>query len=304
MSDLNLSRSKEGVYTKCICGADQQIDLGQKNNYTVVSCSQCGMVYVNPQPNQSELISFYSKEYWGAHQEKLGLGSIEKRAQDPHEYKYFTDIFVWMKERVNIEQGMRLLEIGCSHGMFCEIASGASLDVVGVEMDKEIAASTAQRTGLKIFSGGISNQCFNSGEFDFVAMFDVLEHFTDPVQELRNITDVLKQNGWLYLSTPCRDEFSAQIDILAWGENKPPEHLFLFDYDTIENLLKRFGFYVWDAKGVYSNRMFILARKGVPPQNHYRKPVAWLMKAKFILRNIERKVRYAVRSLLAKCGLR
>lgn len=306
MSERNVksNSSKTAVYTACVCGADQAVALGKKNNYAVVRCSKCGMVYVNPQPSQDELVSFYSKDYWRTHQEKLGLRSIEERVQDPHEYKYFQDVFAWMKARVQIEQGMKLLEIGCSHGIFCEMASRASLDVVGVEMDTEIAELTAQRTGLKIFSGGIANQSFQSGEFNFVAMFDVLEHFTNPVQELRRITEILRQDGWLYLSTPCRDEFSAQADILAWGENKPPEHLFLFDYDGIASLLESLDLFVWDTKGVYSNRMFILARKGVPPQKRYGKPAAWLMKIKCILRNMERKSRYAIRSLSIKRGNR
>lgn len=204
------------MHTICVCGANKPIEIGMKNNYMVVRCSKCGMVYVNPQPTEDELAEFYSKEYWQSHQRNIGLRSIEERLDDPNERKYFKGIFEWLAGRVKLEKGMKLLEVGCSHGMFCELAIQKHLEVVGVEMDSEIASATAKRIEAKVFAGGLSNQDFEDAQFDIVAMFDVIEHFTNPLEEMGRIHKLLKPGGWLYLSTPCRDAFTAQSDVLGW----------------------------------------------------------------------------------------
>lgn len=290
----NNNSGKRGSAT-CVCGADEPIMLGQKNSFTVVQCSRCEMVYVNPQPTAEELLVYYSKEYWGSHQKNLGLCSIEERLEDPNERRYFESIFRWLTKRVKLEEGMRLLEVGCSHGMFCELAIKEGLEVVGVEMDAEIAAATEKRIGAKVFAGGLSTQDFTEAEFDVVVMFDVLEHFTNPVEELSRIQKLLKPGGWLYLSTPCRDSFTAQSDVLSWGENKPPEHLFLFAYDDIEKLLEKYNLFVFDAKGIYSDRMYILARCGCKPERKYHKPNLLFAMCKYAAKNLERSIRYSLK---------
>lgn len=284
-------------YIHCLCGADNAIKLGDKNGFNVVRCLECSMVYVNPQPTNDELQSYYSSQYWNQHQADLGLKSIEERINDLKEKAYFSDLLNWLTARVPLGTGMRLLEIGCSHGLFCELANKLDVEIVGVEMDEDIAQWTQKRTGLTIHSGGLANQSFKEAEFDVITLFDVFEHFTEPALELERIRRSLKPNGWLYLSTPCRDEPSAQTDIIGWGENKPPEHLFLFSYNDLESLLLKHGFHIWDARGIYSSRMFVLARKDNPPEAPYIKPPLWRTQIRGFLRTAERNVRHFIRSL-------
>lgn len=287
-------------HVSCICGADNSEFLGDKNGFRLVACAKCGMVYVDPQPDNEELQNFYSSQYWHQHQVNLGLKSIEDRLLDGREKAYFVDVLHWLTSRVSLGTGMRLLEIGCSHGIFCELISKLKVEVVGVEMDEQIANLTEKRTGLTIHSGGLASQNFGEAEFDIIATFDVIEHFTDPNTELGRISHSLKSGGWLYLSTPCRDAPDAQNNILAWGENKPPEHLFLFSFNDLQTILLQHGFYVWDARGIYSSRMFILARKGIPPKIPYTKPSLWRWKFRDFFRTLERKLRYSVRRLTGR----
>lgn len=284
-------------HVPCICGADTPLHVGEKNGCTVVRCSDCGMVYIDPQPTNDELQNFYSSDYWHQHQINLGLKSIEERISDDREQAYFADLLRWLTARVPIGAGTRLLEIGCSHGMFCELADKLGAEVVGVEMDEQIAQLTRERTGLAIHSGGLASQRFGNAEFDVVAMFDVIEHFTEPASELSRICQTLKTDGWLYLSTPCRDAPDAHDDILAWGENKPPEHLFLFSFNDLKTLLLKHGFHVWDARGIYSARMFVLARRDMPPTVPYTRPALWRWKLRDHFRILERSVRRFVRRL-------
>lgn len=282
-------------HVSCVCGADQPAGLGTKNGFDVVRCANCGMVYVNPQPTPEELREFYSAQYWNQHQISLGLKPIEDRVVDSREKAYFSDLLRWLTSRVPLDAGKRLLEVGCSHGIFCELVAGLGPSVVGVEMDEQIANSARQRTGLEIHSGGLASQAFKEGEFDVMCMFDVFEHFYEPRTELERISHFLKQGGWLYLSTPCRDNPAAQKDVLEWGENKPPEHLFLYGFNDLEKLLMQYGFHVWDAKGIYSSRMFVLARRDEAPKTPYRMPPLWPWRLRESLRTLERTVRHSLR---------
>lgn len=294
MSSFN-AHVKQRQYVSCICGANRSSELGEKNGFNVVSCDSCGMVYINPQPTSTELQKFYSTQYWNQHQINLGLKPINERIIDAGEKKYFTDLLNWLTSHVPLDAEKRLLEVGCSHAIFCELVAKFGTNVVGVEMDEQIAQSAQKRTGLPIYSGGLAHQEFNNSEFDVICMFDVIEHFSEPKTELERIRLYLKQGGWLYLSTPCRDAPAAKYDVLKWGENKPPEHLFLYSFSDLEKLLNQYGFHVWDARGIYSARMYILARRDLAPTVSYRMPPLWPWQLRESLRTVERTVRHFLR---------
>ena len=69
-------------------------------------------------------------------------------------------------------------------------------------------------------------------------MFDVIEHFADPLKSLRQLTQLLNPNGMIVIQTPnldlCKDK--------NWIGFKVPEHTFLFTHQGLISLLKSLGF--------------------------------------------------------------
>jgi len=52
-------------YVRCnLCGADLPVPKYEKHGFTIVECSICGLMYVNPRPAQSQLAAIYDESYW------------------------------------------------------------------------------------------------------------------------------------------------------------------------------------------------------------------------------------------------
>jgi SAM-dependent methyltransferase len=252
------------------------------------------MVYVNPQPSSHELSAFYASDFWADFQKRIGQKSVEERAEDPREKKHFIRALRWLLHHHPPSRGAKLLDLGCSHGMFCRLAADAGFDAAGMEMSEDTAAFARTRMGIDVRVGPLNKQPFGRQTFSVVTMFDVLEHLANPHQEFDQIACLLPRDGTLYLAAPCRDTLEAK-DVMKWSLNNPPEHLFLYAYRDVERLLRAHDFHVWAATGIYSPRMFILARHGVAPPTPFRPPPFWRWQLRETLRTVERSVRHRLR---------
>ncbi len=135
-----------------------------------------------------------------------------------------------------------ILDIGCSFGWFCKIAVEAKAkQVFGIEPDGkkiQLAKKTAPSAIIKV---GIAEKLdFPKNKFDFVTLFDVIEHVpknTEP-KVFAEINRVLKSGGYLLISTPFQNFLSNIVDP-AWyfGHRHYSEN-------QLSEMLKKTGFKV------------------------------------------------------------
>ena len=79
-------------------------------------------------------------------------------------------------------------------------------------------------------------------QFDVCVLSDVLEHVRFPMRLLKNIHNLLKPNGVLFITTPSTGSLSARVMRSKWVEFKP-EHLTYFNPETIQTLLFKSDFH-------------------------------------------------------------
>ncbi len=140
------------------------------------------------------------------------------RPDDPHTMKwldYEEGAVARAHERLDeIEQyeslsGARVLEIGCQGGAALIALAERGADAHGVDVDaKSIAASAARAEGYGVSVapevGSASELRYESGRFDIVMSFDVIEHVPDKLAMLHEAVRVLRPGGLLVISGPCR----------------------------------------------------------------------------------------------------
>jgi len=199
----------------------------------LVKCVQCGLVYLNPQPVDEEIRQLYSDDYfiqWYSSEEKREFSK-----------KFFHTLFAHNQLMTN-GRG-RLLDVGCGMGFFLEVAREWSWDVKGVEISPYASEHCREKMGLDVHTGTLESAEYESGEFDVITAFDVLEHLTDLPGFLSSVRRILKKDGRFLVIVPNYDSPVFQLDRIICGLKKAPmpnipEHLTYFRSDTLEKLFQ------------------------------------------------------------------
>lgn len=199
---------------------------------TIVKCANCGLVFVNPLPNETKLLDEYSnfEDERFASQAKGREITFEKNLKDIEKYK---------------KKG-KLLDIGTANGSFLYMAKKKGWEVEGVELNKYLIKWAKENYNLNIKQGTIFQNKF-SEKFDVITLWDVLEHVSDPTKTLEKCNDLLKDNGIFVVNYP---DYNTSISS-ALGKKWPfylSVHLYYFNKKTIEKLLNKCGFKVLKIK--------------------------------------------------------
>lgn len=225
-----------------LCGSDTQRELFVKRGYTFVRCSECSLVFANPQVDESRVLEGYkaagSADLWAE-----VLLSERQQALDREKFAEILD------ELEPARGGGRLLDVGCSIGLFLSLAIERGWQGVGLEFGERALRHARDELGLEVLDVPLDQAGFADESFDVVTVLSVLEHANDPRRLLRDVARVLKPGGCLYLITPnvkslaCRvlHERAATFD----GRN----HLVYFSRRTLAEILAREGF---EAKSMRS----------------------------------------------------
>jgi 2-polyprenyl-3-methyl-5-hydroxy-6-metoxy-1,4-benzoquinol methylase len=224
------------------CKTDDNSLLFSKKGYDLVACKSCGLAYISNPPDQEALQKVYSAEA-NYHNFLLDVKSPQFAEMQAIARTHMGHVADWA------EPG-RLLDAGCSTGLFLDLARARGFNVSGVEFSKESANFARDHFGLSVDDGDIQAVDKAGGQFDVITMFDVIEHVPDPLADMRAIHDLLKPGGLFVVSTPNIDglfprlslPFAKMVD--HWPHAEPPHHLFQFSIKTLGKMLETAGFAV------------------------------------------------------------
>jgi len=227
---------------KCnICGNTRGTLIITKNNYDIVKCSNCGLVYVNHSFSEQQLKNFYKEDYYSS---KFDFLYKNYFAEKEIRINNFTKELSSLLKYTN--RG-KLLEIGCAAGFFLEVAK-KYFTVQGIELSEYSSGFAKNTMGLPVNTGDLFSANFRSGDFDVVVMWDVIEHLKDPKSTLIEINKILKTGGILALSTGNINANIPKNNLSEWKMLMPPWHLFYFSKETINKILKESGFEIIKLK--------------------------------------------------------
>jgi 2-polyprenyl-6-hydroxyphenyl methylase/3-demethylubiquinone-9 3-methyltransferase len=116
-------------------------------------------------------------------------------------------------------QNAKILDIGCGGGLFLSLLQQKGAQVTGIELSDSRAQYAKTRHGLPIDKHPIESAHWQNGyaqHFDAVTLWDVIEHVNYPFRTLQSAANVLKEGGFLFIDTPCRDSFYHQIGALTY----------------------------------------------------------------------------------------
>ncbi len=134
-----------------------------------------------------------------------------------------------------------LLDVGCSAGLFLDVALRRGWNASGVEPSEWLSERARARVGNRVLTSTLEEAALGGRRFDAVTMWDVLEHVPDPRGFLESARRALRLKGLLVLNVPARDTLIARVLGRRWPLLLP-EHLFYFSRKSLRILLESAGF--------------------------------------------------------------
>ena len=224
---------------KClICGNSSPVFLEQQG-YIFNKCSICGFFFVNPMPNDSELLAVYSP--------KTGYQShkINKDYKKETNLKY---VKIFKKLKKYSIPNKKVLDVGASDGEFLYYAKREGFLPFGVEPNKT-TADIANKNNLNVFCGFLNDSNFERNSFSLLRLGDVLEHSNDPHKLIDECREFLLSDGFLIVSIPNMDStwakstyFLKKLFNLPWSVLTPPHHLLYFSKNNLDLFMEKKGF--------------------------------------------------------------
>jgi SAM-dependent methyltransferase len=223
----------------------------------MVQCQECGLIFINPQPEPEMLKAYYPKDYYTPRSSHYGEYSWIKRKTLETYWGYGVDSDLKRKTRlfwkvillpfrvkyrhsIPFVDGGRLLDIGCGNGTELYRLKQMGWEVYGVEIDAE-ASERARSKELSVFTGDLFGANYPDHFFHVVRMSFVLEHLPNPRKVLDEIKRILAPRGRIYISVQNAESLNYWLFSQWWFSLDVPRHLFSFSPKTLGRLLSSLG---------------------------------------------------------------
>lgn len=220
----------------CLCGSDQERCIATVDRYHIphrtVMCTRCALLRTNPRMTAAAYAHFYANHYRAIY---------ERPGHDPA--RYFQEQSARGQARARFVMhdilppgaGARVAEIGCGAGWNLMPYRALGWEAVGWDVDDAYLALGAKR-GLDLRHGLLPDACASGERFHLVILSHVLEHFLDPIADLRALRGMLLPRGALFVEVPS---LFAASQLARYFQNA---HTWSFVPQTLETTMRAAGF--------------------------------------------------------------
>lgn len=153
-----------------------------------------------------------------------------------------------------------VLDLGCGVGYGSNMLSIPEKvnEVIGIDI-----SSSALNYANRYYDNNKVHYALSSAEslpigdkyFDVVTAFEIIEHVADYQKTIREIFRVIKNNGYLFISSPNPRDMLNRLRHRLFGKpfpdkyQKNPHHIKEFYYEELFDILKNEGFKIEDSYG-------------------------------------------------------
>lgn len=244
-----------------------------KEEFTIVRCRNCGLVFLNPRPSKDLLGTFYPTVYYPPVQAK-SRPKLQRQAkklsaqikrwvlEDYYGYpspvvnkwlRRLRKVLLWPDKTFRELKGRhplpwrgegKVLDVGCGAGGNLKTLQDQGWDPYGIEISEVAAAHARELVTENVHTGTLESAPFPAQSFDLVLMSHSLEHLPSPVDDLRRIHRLLRDDGLLVVSVPNLDSLEFKWFGPWWFQLDLPRHLYHFERRSLTRAVAQAGFRV------------------------------------------------------------
>ena len=228
------------VKIACFCGSSIGILLRNSirggKEQPIARCSKCGVVSkTNLDKHHHEQFHREGRQAW-----EINLNSMSEE----YAKRNLTDVVARIDAiRPIIDETQCLLDFGTGMGHFMNAVSDHVDTVVGVDINEKRVHFVRSELQLDVYediSRLRKDAVYRS--IDVVTMFHVLEHLPNPVEQLRNIHDLLTTDSYLIVEVPNHDDWMLSMSHAYADFYYQDAHAYYYHKHSLTKVLDMAGF--------------------------------------------------------------
>ena len=197
----------------------------------IYKCMECEVFFCHPLPSQDEIMLEYNSS-----------GDEAFVSQNEYRFKTFDHHFNLLIRELNLDIGnIFVTDIGAASGVFLKVASNLGVQGRGFEANKWLVDYGRNNYNVDLFQGSLKDFIQSKNKTDIVSFWDVIEHLTEPYEELFYLSSQLKPKSIVIISLPSTDSKSFKLLKWHWPMHLNV-HLFYFNRKSLNYVLSSCGF--------------------------------------------------------------
>ncbi len=243
-------------------GGDGEPEL----TYDVGECKVCGLIFIDPEPNQDVLSRLYDDEYGCYQSEKnswtswkfrvaewrfAGFGR-KRTGTDRVRRAVAAGIEAITGRRISFTMGIPLtlpkeaniLEVGYGAGdWLIALRKKGYRNLWGVDISSKNVERLTE-SGIQVATGNILALPLAERYFDLIRLEHCFEHLIAPSQYMRRLGSLLRPGGMVVMTVPNRDSMNMNCFLEHSGLWQMPYHVYHWGEKSIGVLAAQNGFTV------------------------------------------------------------
>lgn len=171
--------------------------------FCFVRCLTCGLIYQNPALDKESLEHLYETlEYWN-HKHK---GLVDSTMLNYYSYLDEKDVrrrtaeirIKWIAPY--LPQDARILDLGCSDGLFVNALSKAGYRASGIDISDAMVSYGRETYGVDISRADFEGEWPFAEDFDAITCYAALSNIVNPSRVFDNVRRHLRPGGMFFLN--------------------------------------------------------------------------------------------------------
>lgn len=214
-------------------------EVRDRKDVGVLRCSSSGVIFLDRTDHVGS--SYYEEKagtsYWSSEDRATGL---KETAEDDNRRH------AQIKELV---KGKKYADVGSGLGGILDLVKPLASEIVAVEPQKDIRENL-QHLGYNALAT-IEELSQQKTQYDFITLFHVFEHITNPLESLKMLNASLASGGKIFIEVPhAGDALINAFNLEAFKKfTFWSEHLILHTRKSLEKYLSEAGFKNISVKG-------------------------------------------------------
>lgn len=222
-----------------VCDSAKYTHVLDKSGGSYVKCVKCTMIFLNP---------VFKKNFLDKYYRDLDTGQaiiVE------NESSFYKEIYLKGLNKISktINKG-KILDVGCSSGVFLDIAKRRGWETFGIEPMK-LEAEMCKNKGHTLYTKKLDDLKIDL-KFDVITLWDVFEHLPDGKEQLKLFKSKLSPKGVIFMQIPNSDALAPRIMHERCNMFDGIEHVNLYNPRTIKLIAQNVGLKIKELRTVIS----------------------------------------------------